>query len=148
MYPLLIVVVFTMVMVWQAAIGNPQQVHLKNIVTADVVAINFWSYQKAVTEYLAKNPGISGTVNDELLTFETGYLPKGIWSHVVENKTLYLFSNSPVAIRASKKIRDRGRGAIIGIAQEDGSLRNMSGSASVYVLPAAIPNGAIVVIGH
>lgn len=148
MFPLLVATVAAMLFAWGAALTVPAEQAKVQAVAADVAAANFWSYQRAVGAFVFTNPGFAGTVSDASLTFELGHVRNTSWTNVVANGQLYTYSNAPVPSGALEAIAAYGgRTLMIGRAQAGNTMTSLTGGAAGFPLPAAIPAGAIVVIG-
>lgn len=149
MYPLVIAFLGAMLITWQLAITQPQQIATWNNVAGDVAAANFWAYRGSTVSYLNANPGATGTVADASLTFPMGYIRNPAWTNVIQGGTLYTYSTSALSPSTVDAIARRGsRTMLIGIAQSGGTMNSLTGAASGLTIPAAIAAGSVVVIGN
>ncbi len=148
MYALAIAFAGAMLLAWQSAILEPMQAEARVQAASDVAAANFWAYRAAAVNYVAANPGASGTIPDANLTFALGYLRNPAWTNVVSAGTLYTYSGAALPADTIDAVANRGgRTLVIGIAQPGGTMSSLTGGASGFVLPAGIPAGSLVVIG-
>lgn len=148
MYALaLSILAFTVVLV-KLAIITPGQESAYTDAIASAAASNFWSYRAALSQYTFANPGASGTIADSSLTFRTGYVRNAAWTNLVQSGVLYTYSNSPIPPRTIESIANRGgRTLMVGVANS-GQMASLTQPTVTFTLPAAVPNGAIVVIGN
>ena len=149
MYPLVLAFLGAMLLSWQIAATQPQQIAAVNNTAGDVAAANFWAYRGAVVSYLNTNPGATGTIADTSLTFPMGYIRNPAWTNVVESGTLYTYSISTLSSDTVDAIARRGgRTMLIGIAKAGNTMTSITGAASGLTIPAAITAGSVVVIGN
>lgn len=160
MYAMALSLFGAMLMSWQFASTFPNETSARDGATADVMASNFWSYQKAVVKYMAANPSASGTVADASLPFELGYIRDTSWTHVISNGTLYTYSKSTLPKNVVDAIARRGgRSMTIGLVDPPAPstsnprmLKSLTGVSTNFTLPVvsapnSIPTGGIVVVG-
>ncbi|MDK9702578.1 MAG: type IV pilus biogenesis protein PilM [Sulfuritalea sp.] len=152
MMPLVMVALSTMLLAFNFAVQQPQELAFLNKTAGDVVAANFYAYRQAVITYVYANPGASGTVADASLTFPLGYIRNSSWTNTVQTGTPYVYSTSVLAPAAMDAIARRGgRSMLIGYKNAAGQMTSLTGAASGFVLPAAmsaLPQGVVVVIGQ
>lgn len=149
MYPMVIAILGAMLLSWQFAVTQPQQVAAWHNTAGDVAAANFWAYQGAVVSYLNANPSATGTIADASLTFPMGYIRNPAWTNVIQSGTLYTYSTSSLTPDTVDAIARRGgRTMMIGLAQTGNTMRSITGAASGLTIPAAITAGSVVVIGN
>lgn len=147
MYPAVVVAFAAMIFAWHTAVTKPRETAFVESVAADVAAANFWSYRSAVTRYLFANPSFSGTALDGDLTFDPGHVRNATWSHIVSAGVLYTYSQVGVKAGTMEAIARRGGNTLMIGRAGSGTMTSLSGGASGFALPTAIPAGAIVVIG-
>jgi hypothetical protein len=152
MYPIFLTVFFGAVIMYYTAIDVPAKEQAIQQVTADVSATNFIAYRKAVQKYLLANPSFSGTVSDTSLTafWLPGYVRNPNWTNLVSGGTLYVFSTTAVSHGTIDAIRAMsGESVLFGTkSPTTGRLVAYNGFDTGIVLPAAIPNNAIVMMGR
>ncbi|MGS0741440.1 type IV pilus biogenesis protein PilM [Glaciimonas sp. GG7] len=149
MFAMLIALFGAMLFTWSIATHEPQEMSFRTNVAGDVVATNYWSYQSSVSSYMYQYPATTGTVVDASLAFQTGYIRNPAWTNIVQAGILYTYSNTTLPANAVKRIADLGGNSMmVGVATSDGTMTSLSGAATGFMLPAVIPIGAIVTIGH
>jgi len=114
----------------------------------DVAAINFLSYRQAVVNYRIQNPTATGTIADDSLTWQVGFIRDTRWTNVISDDELYVYSKAaatPAVLQAA--YAKSGRNIMIGKKDAAGMLNTASGSIIQADLPASIPVGAIVFVG-
>lgn len=133
-------------MTW--AVIAPKADHDAAAALADAKAVNFWNYRRAVVDYWNANPSATGTVADASLTFPPGHVRDTSWTHVISGGQLYVYSGTAVPRGTAEAIFRRGwRSLNVGLAQSGHTMTSLNGLSSGAAIPAAIPTGAIVVIG-
>lgn len=138
---------FTVVLV-KLALVTPDQESMFNNAIASSAASNFLAYRKATSEYTFANPATTGTIPDSSLTFSTGYVRNTAWTNTVQAGVLYTYSNRPIAAGTIESIANRsGRTLMVGVANA-GQMVSLVQPTVTFTLPAAIPNGAVVMIGN
>jgi hypothetical protein len=116
---------------------------------ADVMAANLLQYQAAVSQYVYSHPAASGTVQDGQLTFSPGYVRNPGWTNVITGGRLYVYATSASAMGPQAMavlFRRSGNSPLVGTAQ--GTFVSMALGQTSLILPAAIPTGAVVLIGN
>jgi hypothetical protein len=137
-----------MILALSLAIQQPQEISFLNELKGEVAARNFWAYQSATASYIYSNPAATGTVADTNLTFPTGYIRNPAWTNIIQGGTLYTYSTATLPAHTISRIAKLGGNSLmIGLAN-NGTMTSLSGGATGFLLPAAIPNGAVVTIGN
>lgn len=121
-------------------------------IAADVDATNFMAYRRAVQAYLQINPSATGTVNDAALAgyWLPGYIRDPNWTNVIDNNSLYVYSTSVLASGTLEAMwKKSSENLLVGIKNSaNGRLRSFNGFDTGIVLPLAIPNNAVVMMGR
>lgn len=140
--------VSAMLLAFSLAISIPAQEQQTRTLTADVAATNFYAYRAAVINYCNANPGATGTIADGSLTFLTGYIRDVRWTNLIQGGTLYVYSTGAQSIDTVTTLYQKGGASLlIGKKAASGNLISATGIDSGITLPAAIPVGAISIIG-
>ena len=116
---------------------------------ADVTSANLLQYQSAVVQYVYSHPTATGVINDASLTFSPGYIRNTAWTNIVSSGQLYVYSTSANAMgpqSMSLLFQRSGNSPLVGTASASFFVSMTLGLTSL-ALPAAIPNGAVVIIG-
>lgn len=149
MYPLVLAFLGAMLLMWNIATTQPQQIAAWNNTAGDVAAANFWAYRGSVVSYLNTNPGATGTIADASLAFPMGYIRNPAWTNTVQGGTLYTYSISALPpVTADAIARRGGRTMLVGTAKSGNTMTSFTGAASGLTIPAAITAGSVVVIGN
>lgn len=115
---------------------------------SDAKALNFWTYRRAVVDYWNANPGATGTIPDGSLTFASGHVRDTAWTHVIAGGQLYVYSTAATPRGTANAIFRHGWQSLnVGLAQAGNTMTSVTGLSSGAAIPAAIPAGAVVVIG-
>lgn len=149
MTALWIAFVGAMLLAFSLAVSVPAQERQQAALVADVSATNFYSYRTAVINYINANPAATGTIADGSLTFLPGYIRDTRWTHLIQSGTLFVYSTgtaSPDSVMALYK--KGGKSLLIGKKSSGGNLFSANGTDTGVPLPAAIPTGAITVVGR
>lgn len=148
MMSLWIALVGAMLLAFSLAISVPAQERQMKVLAADVAATNFYAYRAAVINYRNANPAATGTIADASLTFLTGYIRDTRWTNLIQGGTLYVYSTGTQTIDAVTTMYQKGGSSLlIGKKAASGNLVNAAGIDTGIALPAAIPVGAITIIG-
>lgn len=151
MWPVYVSMLFISLMATYAATEVPKKQQEIAVATSDVSALNFIAYRKAISAYMAANPGTSGTISDASLTsyWLPGYIRDTNWTNEVIDSSVYVYSTTQIKGRLAKTIfRKAGNNALIGTkSQVTGRLVLANGIDTGIVLPASIPSMSLVMIG-
>jgi len=151
MYPIWLVVFFGALFASYAAIETPKQENFMNIATADVAATNFIAYRNAAIKYVNANPAAAGNITDVALApyWLPGYIRDANWSNTVSGGTLFVYSTAAPAHSTAEAIYKKNHeSSLVGTKNAgNGHLQSANGFDTGIVLPAAIPNNAIVILG-
>jgi len=149
--PTFIALFFVAAVAVASALDLQRQTAQAEAVVADAAATSFLAYREAVIDYLNANPGFSGTVPDAALSFGWGYVRDPRWTNVVQGgSALYVYQRAPNAARTDLVLdqlyRKTASSFMVG-RKAGGVLVSANGFATGVAVPAAVPNGAIVVVG-
>lgn len=149
MYGLWIALVGALLLAVNLAVTVPEKEHQQKTVAAEVAATNFYAYRTAVIDYINTHSGATGTIADSSLTFLPGYIRDTRWTHLIQSGTLYVYSTVTTSMESVSPIlfQKGGKSLLIGKKAASGNLVSADGRDSGMALPAAIPVGAIVVVG-
>lgn len=146
--PLVAALFFVAMVALQAALHVPAREAQMTRAVANVGATSVLAYREAVINYLNANPGFSGPVPDASLTLLWGHQRDVRWTNIVTAGTLYVYETSV----------SRGPGLIEELYRKtmssymvgrnvSGFLVSAKGLATGRSVPAAVPNGAILMVG-
>lgn len=131
------------------AISAPAETSRNQWVNADVQATNLIAYRAAVISYLNTNPSATGTIADGSLTFLPGYVRNPVWTNLISSGTLYTYSTTVAAPGVADQVwRYSQQSLMVGTKSSAGGLVVPGSGSNSIVLPAAIPTGAIVMVGQ
>lgn len=151
MFPVWLAALFGAIMMAYIAVDVPMQEAEMNRIKADVAATNFVAYRNALQRYIADNPAANGVIQDSSLAayWPPGYIHNPLWRNLVSGSTLYVYSPTEPVPNMLNAIHSKSRENLL-VGKKDavtGRLKSYKGIDTGIVLPAAIPNGAIVVVG-
>lgn len=151
MTPLWIVTLFASLFALYLTVQIPKEEKFSTEVAADVSATNFVAYRKAVQKYLEVNPGATGTISDASLTpyWLPGYIRDANWTNVISGGTLFVYSTTTLKHNTVNSIYNKSmKSSLVGTKDTGtGHLQSPNGFDTGVVLPAAIPNNALVILG-
>ena len=148
MIALWIALVGAMLLAFSLAVSVPAQEQQTMALTADVAATNFYEYRAAIISYFYANPSTTGTIADVSLTFLPGYLRDARWTNVIQGGTLFVYSTGVESIDSVMAMYQKGgTSLLIGKKSASGNLVSATGIDTGILLPAAIPVGAITIVG-
>lgn len=151
MYLLYIVVFFGSIFCAVTAAQTPKEQNFSMQAEADVSASNFMSYRVSVQKYLQANPNATGTITDSALTnfWLPGYIRDTRWSNLISGNTLFVYSTTGAAQSLLEKVYDKSKESyLVGRKNSTtGKLESVRGVDTGVLLPASIPNNALVILG-
>lgn len=149
--PTLLTMFFLGAVALMTALYVPEQEARAEVALADVAATSMLAYREAVSDYLNANPSFTGTAPDASLTFTWGYVRDPRWTHVVESGgALYVYeatAGSSAAQTLDRLYRKTNASFMVG-RNVGGQLVSANGFASGIAVPAAVPAGAITIVGR
>jgi hypothetical protein len=152
MYPIFLVTFFGAIMMYYTAVETPMREAAIAATRSDVSATNFFAYRAAVQRYLQANPSATGTIQDaSLATFWLpGYVRDPNWTNLVSGSALYVFSTMAVDHGTLNAIWNKSSENVLAGTKNPvtGRLLSFNGFDTGVVLPASIPNNAIVMMGR
>lgn len=148
--PAVAAIFFVAMVALLSAIHVPVQKEQAVTAVADFSATSLLAYRQAVIDYHNANPGFSGTVGDASLTFPWGYNRDPRWSNIASGGTLYVYELVPHSANTSLMLdrlyRKTGSSFMVG-RKVAGVLVSANGYSTGISVPAAVPNGALLIIG-
>lgn len=116
------------------------------ISTNQASVLSLMSYRQAAIGYFNDHPTASGAISDANLApyFPLGYVNPGDWSNTISSGRLYVYTSAHVD--ASLLNEKFYRSLMVG-RKESGLLVSLSGQATSIIVPAVVPNNAIVIVG-
>jgi hypothetical protein len=122
------------------------------IAVADAAATSLLAYRHTVVDFLNANPAFAGTVPDASLAFPWGYRPDVRWTHLVQGGgTLYVYEAAPNPRATSQLLDQLHRKTLASFTvgrNAAGTLVSANGFVTGIAVPAAVPNGAILIVGR
>jgi hypothetical protein len=118
---------------------------------ADAGATSLLAYREGVIDYLNANPTFAGTVPTASVTFPYGYTADARWTNlVVSGGTLYVYEAtafSPNTGLVLDKLYTKTLSSFMVGRNSGGLLVSAKGFATGITVPAAVPNGALLIVG-
>lgn len=152
MIPLWIGAVFLALVTFYVGQDIPNKASVQRTAVADVSATNLLAYRAAVLAYLAANPSATGTISDANLAAHwlPGYTRRPEWTHLIASGTVFVFSSGVMNNGTAYSLREKsGESLLVGTKNTTtGRLQSATGVDTGINLPAAIPNGAVVMLGR
>lgn len=141
-----------------AYVAIPKQKAVTVALQSDSVAVNLIAYQKSVQRYFMANPSSTGVISDAMITssgaWQLAYIRNPEWTNIISGGQLFVYSTGSASESAKSAMatisrRGQNKSALIGSKNATtGRLVNSRGVDTGVNLPAAIPNGAIVLMGR
>jgi hypothetical protein len=148
--PLVASVFFVAMVSLLGALYVPAQQAQAVQVVADVGATSLLAYRESVINFLNATPGFTGTVPDASLTFIWGYQRDLRWTNIVNGGTLYVYeatANSPnTSLILDQLYRKTASSFMVG-RNVSGTLVSANGFSTGVTVAAAVPNGALLIVG-
>lgn len=149
--PQVIALFFLAIVSLTSALYLPAQKAQGEVSIADAGATSLLAYRQGVIDYLNANPSFSGTVPDSSITFPWGYVRDPRWTNYVQSGgTLYVFevtAHSPHTDQVLDQLyRKTFKSFSVG-RNSGGQLLGASGLSTGITVPAAVPNGALLIVG-
>lgn len=151
MLPIWIAVFFGAVYMAYVSAEVPRKQAEEIAIKADVSATNLLAYRKAVQKYMQDHPGAVGTIADSSLGpyWLHGYIRDANWTNLVIGGALYVYSTKAVDKSTLDALWQKtSENLLLGTKDPvSGRLRSYKGFDTGIVLPAGIPNNAVVIMG-
>lgn len=151
MLPLWIAAVFLALVTFYTGQDMPRKEAVTSAVVSDVSATNFLAYRSAARAYLAANPGASGVIDDAALSpyWLPGYNRNPLWTNLVQGGTLFVYATAATERGTVHRLFELTKRSVLVGTKNASTGRLMSGMGldTGINLPAAIPDGAVVMIG-
>jgi len=152
MVPLWITGVFLALVTFYVSQDLPRKEAAQAAAVADVSATNLLAYRKAVQAFLSANPTATGTIDDTALAVHwlPGYVRRPEWTNLVASGTVFVYSTSVMSNGTVFSLREKsGESLLVGTKNTStGRLQSATGVDTGINLPAAIPGGAVVMMGR
>lgn len=104
-----------------------------------------------MVDYLNTHPGFTGTVPDAALTFPWGYRRDARWTHLAQpGNTLFVYEAS-TPVRPAPVLDQLDRKTLHSFMvgrNTRGRLVSANGFATGIAVPAAVPDGAVMIVGR
>lgn len=146
--PLVAVLFFIAMVSLAAALHVPAQEAQVVKAVANVGATSALAYRESVVNYLNANPSFSGTVADSDLTLLWGHVRDPRWTNLVSGGALYVYESTPSnTIGLLDELYRKTMSSYMVGRNQAGFLVSANGFGTGVVVPAAVPNGAILIVG-
>ena len=150
--PQLIALFFVATVALTSALLLPAQQAQGELAVADAGATSLLAYRQGVIDFLNAHPTFTGAVPDLSITFPWGYVRDPRWSNWVQaGGTLYVFeaaAHSPHTDQVLAQLyRKTLRSFTVG-RNVTGQLVGATGLATGILVPANVPNGALLMVGR
>lgn len=149
--PQVIALFFLAIVALTSALYLPAQKAQGEVAIADAGATSLLAYRQAVIDYLNANPTFTGTVPDASMTFPWGYVRDPRWTnHVLSGGTLYVFEAAAYSPRTDQVLDQLYRKTMQSFSvgrNSGGQLVGATGFSTGILVPAAVPNGALLIVG-
>jgi len=139
---------FVAILAFLVATHEPRETAWAIHAKADVTATSVLAYRESVIDYLNSNSAFTGTVPDASLTYPWGHQRNLAWTNLVSSGTLYIYEVTP---GAGQTVQDTiytktQRSFMVG-RNVSGLLVSAKGVETGITVPAAIPEGSILIVG-
>lgn len=152
MVPLWISAVFLALVTFYVGQDLPRKEAAHVAATADVSATSLLAYRSAVLAYLTANPAAVGSIADTALAphWLPGYVRRPDWNNLISGGTVFVYSATPMSNGTAFALQNKsGESLLVGTKNAStGRLQSATGIDTGINLPAAIPNGAVVMMGR
>lgn len=146
--PTLIAIFFAAMVALATVLHVPNQIAAQEQAIADSASTAILAYRESVINYLNTNSAFVGVVPTTSMLPPWGYTPDGRWANIVANGSLYVYESTPsgapglldTVYNQTQKSHTVGRNA-------SGFLVSAKGLSTGIAVPAAVPNGAILIYG-
>ena len=149
--PQVIALFFVAIVALTSALYLPAQQAKGQVAVADAGATSLLAYRQGVIDYLNTNPSFTGTVPDASVTFPWGYVRDPRWTNYVQSGgTLYVFEVTAHSARTDQVLDQLYQKTMKSFSvgrNSAGQLVGATGYATGILVPAAVPNGALLIVG-
>lgn len=149
--PQVIALFFLAIVSLTSALYLPAQKAQGEVAIADAGATSLLAYRQGVIDYLNANPSFTGTVPDTSMAFPWGYVRDPRWTNYVQSGgTLYVFEATANSAHTDQVLGQLYRKTFKSFSvgrNNAGQLVGATGVSTGILVPAAVPNGALMIIG-
>lgn len=149
--PQVVALFFLAIVALTSALYLPAQKAQGEVAVADAGATSLLAYRQGVIHYLNANPSFTGTVPDASITFPWGYVRDPRWTNYVQSGgTLYVFETSAHSPHTDQVLSQLYRKTLQSFSvgrNSAGQLVGATGLPTGILVPAAVPNGALLIVG-
>jgi len=150
--PLVIALFFLSIVALASALMLPEWQAQADVAVADAGATSLLAYRQGVVDFLNANPSFAGTVPDAVISFPAGYVRDPRWTNLVQaGGTLYVFEAAAHSAHTDQVLDQIHRKTLqsFGVGRNaSGQLVGASGFATGILVPATVPNGALLMVGR
>lgn len=146
--PTLIAIFFVAMVALTTVMHVPDQQAAQEQAIANSAATAMLAYRESVINYLNTNSAFVGVVPTTSMQPPWGYTPNGRWANIVANGSLYVYEPTPSGTsNLLYTLYDRTQKSHTVGLNVSGFLVSATGLATGIAVPAAVPNGAILIYG-
>lgn len=149
--PQVLALFFIAIVSLASALYLPAQKAQGEVAVAAAGATSLLAYRQGVIDYLNANPSFTGTVSDVSITFPWGYVRDSRWTNYVQSGgTLYVFEATAHSARSDQLLDQLYRKTLKSFSvgrNSGGQLVGATGFSSGILVPAAVPDGALLIVG-
>ena len=149
--PQVIALFFLAIVSLTSALYLPAQSAQGEVAIADAGATSLLAYRQGVIDYLNTNPAFTGTVPDSSIAFPWGYVRDPRWTNYVQSGgTLWVFETTAHSPRTDQVLAQLYRKTLQSFSvgrNNSGQLVGAAGFWTGIAVPAAVPNGALLIVG-
>lgn len=146
--PTLIAIFFAAMVSLVTVLNVPNQQAAQEKAIADSAATAMLAYRESVINYLNTNSAFVGVVPTTSMLPPWGYTPDGRWANIVANGSLYVYEPTPSGTNnlLDTLYNRTQKSHTVGL-NISGFLVSATGLATGIAVPAAVPNGAVMIYG-
>jgi hypothetical protein len=149
--PQVVALFFLAIVSLMSALYLPAQKAQGEVAIADAGATSLLAYRQGVIDYLNTNPSFTGTVPDASITFPWGYVRDPRWTNYVQSGgTLYVFEATAHSAHTDQVLDQLYRKTMKSFSvgrNNGGQLVGATGLSTGILVPVAVPNGALLIVG-
>lgn len=149
--PQVIALFFVAIVALTSALYLPARQAKGEVAVADAGATSLLAYRQGVIDYLNTNPSYTGKVPDTVITFPWGYVRDPRWTNYVQSGgTLYVFEMTAHSAHTDQVLDQLYQKTMKSFSvgrNSGGQLVGASGYATGILVPVAVPNGALLIVG-
>lgn len=153
MIALWFVTIFTTMFLGVSTYQNIKQADHLERSYAHIFEQDLLGYRRALINYKALNPGVSGNISNAALgpTMEWGdTITNSNIGNTIENNTAYVWATGNISPTSQAAVFNTLGGSLMIGVNQSGVLRSFKNKTTIdtgIILPVTVPNGAFVIVG-